>query len=66
MRADGRKEVPNSKDKVKLIGYNMYMIPEQAARGLSLFYWNIYGKKDLLDINMKYADLSKLGIYNRK
>lgn len=66
MRADGRKEVPNSKDKVKLIGYNMYMISEQAARGLSLFYWNIYGKKDLPDINMKYTDLSKLGIYNRR
>lgn len=66
MRADGRKEIPNSKDKVKLIGYNMYMIPEQAARGLSLFYWNIYGKKDLPDINMKYTDLSKLKLYDRR
>lgn len=58
MRQDGRREIPKEKDKVKLAGWNFYMTPEQAARGLALFYWRVYGKKDLPDINMKYADLS--------
>lgn len=60
MRNDGRREIPKEKDKVNLVGWNMYMTPEQAARGLSLFYWRISGKKDLPDINMKYSDLSTI------
>ena len=60
MRNDGRSEIPKEKDKVVLIGWNAYMTPEQAARGLELFYWRIYGKKDMPDINMKYSDLSKI------
>lgn len=58
MRNDGRREIPKEKDKIKLRGWNMYMTPEQAARGLSLFYWRIHGKKDLPDIDMKYEDIS--------
>ena len=59
MRNDGRKEIPKEKDKVKLLGWNMQMTPEQAARGLSLYYWRIYDKKDLPDIDMRYSDLSR-------
>lgn len=57
MRNDGRREIPKEKDRVKLIGYNMYMTPEQAARGLSLFYWRAIGK-DLPDLEMTHGDVS--------
>jgi len=40
------------------------MTPEQASRGLSIFYWNMIGQ-NLPDKKRKYADLSKLGIYDK-
>lgn len=55
MRNDGRREIPKEKDRVKLAGWNMYMTPEQAARGLSLFYWR---KKDFPDMEMTHGDIS--------
>src|SRR3990167_4556540 len=58
MRNDGRREIPKEDDFVGLAGWNLYMTPEQAARGLSLFYWRIYGKKDPPDIDMQYCDIS--------
>lgn len=58
MRNDGRMEIPKEKDNVRLAGWNFYMTPEQAARGLSLFYWRVYGKKNLPDIKMNYEDMS--------
>ena len=60
MRNDGRREIPKERDFVKLMGWNFYMTPEQAARGLSLFYWRVHGKKNLPDINMGYEDLSRV------
>lgn len=57
MRNDGRREIPKEKDMVGLAGWNFYMNPEQAARGLSLFYWRMHGKS-LPDIRMNYADLT--------
>ena len=58
MRNDGRREIPKEMDKVKLLGYNFYMTPEQAARGLSLYYWRIHGKPDLPDLEMTHGDIS--------
>lgn len=58
MRNDGRREIPKEKDRVKLIGWNFYMTPEQAARGLSLYYWRICGKKDPDDLEMTHGDIS--------
>jgi len=58
MRNDGRREILKEKDRVSLNGYNMYMTAGQAARGLELFYWRMYGKKNPPDINMKYGDIS--------
>lgn len=58
MRNDGRREIPKEKDKVKLIGFNFYMTAEQAARGLSLYYWNIFGRKDKDDLEMTHGDIS--------
>ena len=58
MRNDGRREIPKDKDNVKLAGWNAYMTAEQAARGLELFYWLIFGRKDLPDLPMTHGDLS--------
>ena len=58
-RFDGRKEKPLSKDNATIIGYNMYMTPEQAARGLALF--EAIKDKELPDLKVadqNYPDLS--------
>lgn len=60
MRNDGRDEIPKEYDRVKLMGWNMYMTAEQAARGLELYYWRIHGKDNPEDIDMKYSDISYL------
>ncbi len=63
-RFDGRSEVPLAEDNITFVGWNMYMTPEQAARGLTLF--NLIKDKDLPDIdNTKqgYPDLSKIEAY---
>ena len=58
MRNDGRREIPKERDRVKRAGWNFYMTAEQAARGLDLYYWRIYGKPDPQDIDMNYQDIS--------
>jgi dTDP-4-amino-4,6-dideoxygalactose transaminase len=63
-RFDGRDQVPMEEDNFTMLGYNMYMTPEQAARGLQLF--DMIKTLDLpdLDVNkQKYPDLSKFPIY---
>jgi dTDP-4-amino-4,6-dideoxygalactose transaminase len=58
----GRNEVPLMKDSFKMIGWNMYMLPEQAARGCLLM-------NNIKDINQhkkpKYPDLSNYEIYKK-
>lgn len=66
MRNDGRDEVSKYEDKIDLVGYNMYMTPEQAARGLSLYYWRFFGKKDPPDLDMDYMDLSYINAYRKE
>src|SRR3990167_1752726 len=58
MRNDGRSEIPKERDKVKLLGWNFYMTPEQAARGLSLYYWRIFNQLDPKDLPMTHGDIS--------
>lgn len=60
MRNDGRDEVPKEVDHAIILGWNFYLTPEQAARGLSLFYWRIHGKKDLPDLEMTHGDISNV------
>jgi len=63
-RFDGRSEVPLNKDKIDMVGWNCYMTPEQAARGLTLF--EVIKDKDLPDIDWRtqnYPDLSKIKAY---
>lgn len=60
MRFDGRGECPLKDDVLHGVGFNMYMTPEQAVRGLELMYW-------LKDENIApvddYQDLSKYRFY---
>lgn len=58
-RNDQREEIPKEKDNVRGLGWNYYMTPEQAARGLALFYWRIHGKKNLPDMPNTHSDLTK-------
>ena len=59
---DGKHEVPLHKDKFNVLGYNMFMTPEQAARGLQLFHAN-RNYEDLVE-DPPYPDLSKFEVYN--
>lgn len=56
----GRNERPLMEDNLEMLGWNMYMTPEQAARGLLLMNDVSNLKKMPLP---KYPDLSKFGIY---
>lgn len=59
---DGKHEVPFHKDKFDILGWNAYMTPEQAVRGLQLFH-ACKDFEDLLEIP-DYPDLSKFEVYN--
>lgn len=67
-RFDGRDECPLSEQGDALtIGWNMYMTPEQAARGLVLF--DFLRNKDLPDLRVEdqgYPDLRRFEIYRRR
>ena len=59
-RFDGRHEQPLPKDELTMIGWNMYMTPEQAARGLELMQ---FLKDDNIASPDPYQDLSKYKFY---
>ncbi len=64
MRFDGRPQAPLSAG-VKLVGWNMYLTPEQAARGLMLF--DLIKNENFPDLVMEeqgYIDLSEVGLYD--
>ena len=59
MRFDGRHEISLKHDNATILGWNMYMEPSQAARGLALF--DAIKDKNLPDLKVKdqkYPDLS--------
>jgi dTDP-4-amino-4,6-dideoxygalactose transaminase len=63
-RFDGRDEVPLEEFRNPILGWNMYMTPEQAVRGMMLF--NTIKNKKLIDMDMNkqgYPDLSKFAIF---
>ena len=68
-RYSGRRECSYHDDHFDMLGWNFYMMPELAARGLLLMnqFYNIDGtKKQNLDLEMPYPDLSKFEIYTKK
>ena len=65
-RYSGRRECSYHDDYFDMLGWNFYMMPELAARGLLLMnqFYNIDGsKKQNEDLELPYPDLSKFDIY---
>jgi len=66
-RYSGRRECSYHEDNFDMLGWNFYMMPELAARGLLLmgqFYEG--GKKKVnSDLELSYPDLSKFEIYKQ-
>ena len=66
-RYSGRRECSYHDDNLDMLGWNFYMMPELAARGLLLMnqFYNMDGsKKHQEDLTLPYPDLSKFKIYN--
>ena len=67
-RYSGRRECSYHDDNFDMLGWNFYMMPELATRGLLLMkqFYNVDGsKKQNKDIKMSYPDLSKFKIYDQ-
>lgn len=67
-RYSGRRECSYHDDNLDMIGWNFYMMPELAARGLLLMnqFYNIDGsKKHNQDLELPYPDLSKFNVYKQ-
>jgi len=65
-RFDGRSPVPLLEDNFTMLGWNMYMPPTDAARGLQLL--QALGDRELPDLEVEkqgYPDLSKFKIYTQ-
>jgi TPR repeat protein len=67
-RYSGRREMSYHNDHLDMLGWNFYMMPELAARGLLLMgqFYEIGGaKKHNEDLELPYPDLSKFEIYTK-
>lgn len=67
-RYSGRRECSYHDDNFDMLGWNFYMMPELAARGLLLmnqFYGAGGNKKVNEDLELPYPDLSKFKIYTQ-
>ena len=67
-RFSGRRECSYHDDHFDMLGWNFYMMPELAARGLLMMtqFYNLDGsKKHNPDLELPYPDLSKYEIYKQ-
>lgn len=66
-RFSGRRECSYHDDQFDMLGWNFYMMPEIAARGLQLMdqFYGPEGKKHNKPITLPYPDLSKYPIYGQ-
>jgi len=67
-RYSGRRECSYHDDNFDMLGWNFYMMPELATRGLLLMnqFYNIDGTpKQNEDLELPYPDLSKFEIYKK-
>ena len=65
-RFSGRRECSYHEDDIDMIGWNFYMMPEIAARGLLLMsqFYDFNGDpKHNPDLSISYPDLSKFKVY---
>jgi len=68
VRYSGRRECSYHDDNLDMLGWNFYMMPELAARGLLLmnqFYDSKGNPKTTQDLELPYPDLSKFEIYKQ-
>ena len=66
-RFDGRGEVPLLEDNFTMRGWNMYMTPEQAARGLQLFSLIRNNPPEDLSVEAQgYPDLSRFPVFSNQ
>lgn len=60
-RCNGRSDVPFDQDHIESIGWNVYMTPEQAARGIELLHnWEVR------PVRITYPDLSMMPVFNKE
>jgi dTDP-4-amino-4,6-dideoxygalactose transaminase len=66
-RYSGRRECSYHDDHFDMLGWNFYMMPELAARGVLLMgqFYNGETPKHNEDLEMPYPDLSKFKIYTK-
>lgn len=67
-RYSGRRECSYHDDYFDMIGWNFYMMPELAARGVLLMsqFYNLDGsKKHNQDLELPYPDLSQFEVYKK-
>lgn len=67
-RYSGRRECSYHDDHFDMLGWNFYMMPELAARGLLLMgqFYDLEGKpKQNADLELPYPDLSRFEIYTK-
>jgi dTDP-4-amino-4,6-dideoxygalactose transaminase len=66
-RYSGRRECSYHDDNFDMLGWNFYMMPELAARGLLLMNQFYHGETPKIneDLEMPYPDLSKFEIYTK-
>ena len=65
MRYEGRSQgIPYQEDKINSIGSNMYMTPEEAARGLTLLIDHPTDCPDLIE-NPPYKDLTEFPLFKQ-
>lgn len=65
MRYEGRSEVMYHKDNIQLCGYNMYMTPEEATRGLMLMQNYPKHQEDLPELP-EYKDLREFELFQNE
>jgi dTDP-4-amino-4,6-dideoxygalactose transaminase len=68
-RFSGRNQISYHEDSFDMIGWNFYMMPEIAARGVLLMnqFYDINGlPKDNPDLELVYPDLSKFDVYTKE
>ena len=67
-RYSGRRECSYHDDNLDMLGWNFYMMPELATRGVLLMgqFYDLEGKpKHNTDLELPYPDLSKFEIYTK-
>lgn len=66
-RFDGRHPVPLKYDRFEVLGWNMYMTPDQASRGIQLFELSKHKTLDDLRVeDQGYPDLSQHALYQTR